>query len=106
MSDKAIIVENLSKLYRIGLKEQMSETLGGAIGSWFRSPLSNFKRLRRLTNFDAGEYTSTEQSGPEDLIWAIKDVSFNVKHGEVVGIIGRNGADQLTIWGSCCGCSV
>ena len=52
MSDIAIKVENLSKLYRIGMREQKHETFMGALASWATAPLSNYRRLRRLTHFD------------------------------------------------------
>ena len=37
---------------------------------------------------------SSLPSSPDDIIWALRDVSFEVKQGEIVGIIGRNGADK------------
>jgi lipopolysaccharide transport system ATP-binding protein len=91
MPEIAIKVENLSKRYRIGLKEQFPDTFVGAMTSWLKTPFYNFRQLRQLSHFsDKGSDTS-------DVIWALKDVSFGVKQGEVVGVIGRNGAGKSTV---------
>ena len=96
MSDIAIKVENLSKRYRIGLKDEMLDTFFTAMKSWPKAPLTSFKQLQKLTKFDDN---SVRNSNPtpdlndfnavndqSDIIWALNDVSFEVKHGEVIDL--------------------
>lgn len=78
MSDTAIRVENLGKMYRIGRAHQRHDTLRDAIAAGLSS----------LRPGDAPK---------EETIWALKDVSFEVKRGEVLGVIGRNGAGKSTL---------
>jgi lipopolysaccharide transport system ATP-binding protein len=88
--DKIVIkVENLGKLYRIGSAAKSNQTLREVISDRVTSLFPQIKTAHKLVDPSINIRA--------DHIWALRNVCFDIKQGEVVGIIGRNGTGKSTL---------
>ena len=88
MSEISIIFENISKQYRLG--NIGTGTLSHDLKRWWTVSV----RGKEDPYLQVGQVNDRTTTALSDYVWALRSINFEVKQGEVLGIIGKNGAGK------------
>ena len=82
----AIEFDHVGKQYRLGLVS--TKTLSHDLNRWWQTTVLN----KEDPYLKIGETNDRSKAGNSEYVWALRDIDFKVEQGDVVGIIGKNGA--------------